>query len=265
MENLRGKFKGCLFLSSMMRITNGEFCAERGVGTAMVQLGAYLAEPPMYGVLEQGLILPPEKKQCIEFLAGEVGKVKRKLNVAVCLNLATLKLEWGLEAAECFREAGGDLVELNVHGGYGRYLKQGKLRAMVLPENRSELFKWLKGFSELGIPTIVKFRAGVIPDYTPVLDRIVGVNIFGVHFNVRDEASKRPDVRFVKEVKNRYGNMFLLVSGYVRSAEDALMLFNTGADMVGIAEPTIKDLNYIADIAEGLKTSKLRGGLQVLP
>ncbi|MBS7612956.1 hypothetical protein KEJ48_01725 [Candidatus Bathyarchaeota archaeon] len=265
MENLREKFKCCLFLSSMMGITDGGFCAERGVGTALVQLGAYLAEPPMYGVLEPGLILPPEKKRCVEFLAGEVEKVKKKLNVAVCLNLATLKLEWGLEAAECFREAGGDFVELNVHGGYRRYLEQGKLKAMVLPENRNELFNWLKGFSELNIPTIVKFRAGVIPDYTPVLDRIVGIDIFGVHFNVRDDASKRPDVEFVREIKSRYSSIFLLVSGYVRSAEDAIMLFNAGADMVGIAEPTIKDPDYIANIAEGLKTSKLKGGLQALP
>ncbi|MEM1569812.1 MAG: hypothetical protein QXL27_06355 [Candidatus Bathyarchaeia archaeon] len=260
MESLRNRLKGCLFLSSMMGITNGEFCAERGAGGAMVQLGAYLAEPPMYGVLEPGLILPPDKRQCVEFLAEEVEKVKRKLNVLVCLNLATLKLEWGLEAAECFREAGGDLVELNVHGGYRRYLEQGKLRAMVLPENRSELFNWLKGFSELDIPTIVKFRAGVIPDYTPVLDRIVGMDIFGVHFNVRDEAFKRPNVEFVREVKSRYGSLFLLVSGYVRSAEDAIMLFNADADMVGIAEPTIKDPNYIANIAEGLKSLRIREG-----
>ncbi|MEM2849390.1 MAG: hypothetical protein QXI36_03845, partial [Candidatus Bathyarchaeia archaeon] len=242
----------------------GGFCAERGVGTAMVQLGAYLAEPPMYGVLEQGLILPPAKKQCIEFLAGEVEKVKKRLNVAVCLNLATLKLEWGLEASECFREAGGDLVELNVHGGYKRYLDQGKLRAMVLPENRGELFNWLKGFSELDIPTIVKFRAGIIPDFTPVLDRIVKMNLFGVHFNIRNETSKRPDVVFVREVKSRYSSIFLLVSGYVRSAGDAITLFNAGADMVGIAEPTIKDPNYIASIAEGLKASKLKGGFQAL-
>lgn len=253
MENLRSKLRGRLFLSSMMGITNGDFCSERGIGTAMVQLGAYLAEPPMYGVLEHGLILPPEKKSCIEFLAKEVEKVKRRLNVAVCLNLATLKLEWGLEAAECFREAGGDLIELNIHGGYRRYLEQGKLRAMVLPENRSELFNWLKGFSELDIPTIVKFKADVIPDYTPILDRVVDINIFGVHFNIRNEITKRPNAGFVKDVKSRYSSMFLLVSGYVRSAEDVKTLFSVGADMVGIAEPTIRDPNYIANIAKALE------------
>ncbi len=265
MENLRRIFRGSLFLSSMMGITNGEFCAERGLGTAMVQLGAYLAEPPMHGVLEPGLILPPERKDCVEFLSKEVEEVKKRLNVSVCLNLATLKLEWGLEASECFREAGGDFVELNVHGGYKRYLEQGKLRAMVLPENRNELFNWLEGFSKLDIPVIVKFRMGVTPDYSPILDRITGMNIFGVHFNVRDETSKRPNVEFVRKVKNRYSDIFLLVSGYVRSVEDAITLFNAGADMVGIAEPTINDPSYIANIADGLKTYKLKGGFQALP
>jgi len=265
LEELRRMLRGGLFLSSMMGVTNGEFCAERGLGAVMVQLGAYLAEPPMYGVLEPGLILPPERENCVEFLSREVEKVKRRLNVSVCLNLATLKLEWGLEASECFREAGGDFVELNVHGGYKRYLEQGKLRAMVLPENRSELFNWLEEFSKLDIPVIVKFRAGVILDYSPILDRIAGMNIFGVHFNVRDEDSKRPNVKFVREVKNRYDGIFLLVSGYVRSVEDAITLFNAGADMVGIAEPTISDPSYIANIAEKLKAFKIRGGFQALP
>ena len=37
--------KGKLFLSSMMGITDGAWCATRSAGCAMVQLGAYLAEP----------------------------------------------------------------------------------------------------------------------------------------------------------------------------------------------------------------------------
>lgn len=225
----------------------------------MVQLGAYLAEPPVYGVPGYRCILPADRRECVRFLAEQVEAVRRRLDAVVCLNLATLRLEWGLEASECFREAGGDVVELNCHGGLKRYLEQGKLRVMVLPEHRAELFNWLDGFSRLEIPVVVKFRLGVIPDYNPVLDRLVDMNLLGVHFNIRDDRTKRPDFEFVKRVKARYGErLFLMVSGYVRSPEDAKRLFEAGADMVGVAEPTIEDPDYIAKLAEGLQAGARR-------
>lgn len=225
----------------------------------MVQLGAYLAEPPVYGVPGYSCILPADRGECVRFLADQVEAVRRKLDVAICLNLATLRLEWGLEASECFREAGGDIVELNCHGGLERYLEQGKLRAMVLPEHRAELFKWADAFSKLKIPVIVKFRLGAIPDYTPILDRLIDMNLLGFHFNIRDDRSKRPDFEFVKRVKARYGEkLFLLVSGYIRSPQDAKQLFEVGADMVGVAEPIMKDPSYIAKLAEALQTGAQR-------
>ncbi|MFQ6095578.1 MAG: hypothetical protein ACE5NN_05495 [Candidatus Bathyarchaeia archaeon] len=216
----------------------------------MVQLGAYLAEPPAYG--QQKYFLPPTSEECTKFLAEECRKARSASEVFTCLNLATPRLDWGLEAAECFHKAGGDFVELNVHGGYEPYLRLGKLRAMVLPENRSELFRWIDAFTELEIPLIVKFREGVIKDYSPVLDKIEDFDLFAVHFNVRDETTKRPDFEFVRDVKTKYP-FFLLVSGYVRSGVDAKMLFEAGADMVGIAKPAIEDPRYISKIADELR------------
>jgi hypothetical protein len=85
----------------------------------MVQLGAYLAEPTA-SAEEQGpdtrSFLLPDPDACVHFLAEECRRAKSLSDVVVCMNLATPRLEWGLEAAERFRQAGGDLVELNVHG-----------------------------------------------------------------------------------------------------------------------------------------------------
>ena len=55
-ESLRKK----LFLSSMMGVTDGSFCSERSKGCAMVQIGAYLAEPPAYP--ETKSVLPGGQK-----------------------------------------------------------------------------------------------------------------------------------------------------------------------------------------------------------
>jgi len=241
-ETLRKK----LFLSSMMGTTDGSFCAERGEGCAMVQLGAYLAEPPAYG--KRKLVLPPDEKECINFFADECRKAKENSKVSVCLNLATPELEWGLEASECFYKGGGNIVEINIHGGYEPYLRLGKLKAMVLPENRPELFRWLFAFSKIDIPVIAKFREGVIPDYSPVLNKVAELNLFGVHFNIRDEETKKPDIEFVRNIKKKY-SIFLLVSGYVRDGETVRRLFEAGADMVGFAEPTIKDSKFISKAA----------------
>ena len=105
MEDLHRKLCGGLFLSSMLNLTNGKFCAERSQGCSMVQLVAYLAEPPAYG--REPWILPPTRKDCVEFLAEECRQARNRADIFVCLNLATPRLEWGLKAAEFFSEAGG--------------------------------------------------------------------------------------------------------------------------------------------------------------
>ncbi len=242
-ESLRKK----LFLSSMMGVSDGYFCSERSEGCAMVQIGAYLAEPPAYP--ETDSVLPRGQKECIDFLGEECRRARENSTVQICLNLATPRLKWGLDASECFYKAGGDIVELNIHGGYQPYLRLGKLKAMVLPENRHELFRWLEAFSKMEIPIIVKFREGVVVDYGPILDNVVKLNLFGVHFNIRNEQTKVPHLEFVKAIKEKY-SFFLLVSGHIRSSEMVRKLFEAGADMVGFAEPTIKDSRFISRIAE---------------
>lgn len=242
-ESLRKK----LFLSSMMGVSDGYFCSERSEGCAMVQIGAYLAEPPAYP--ETDLVLPRGQKECIDFLGEECRRARENSTVQICLNLATPRLKWGLDASECFYKAGGDIVELNIHGGYQPYLRLGKLKAMVLPENRHELFRWLEAFSKMEIPIIVKFREGVVADYGPILDNVVKLNLFGVHFNIRNEQTNVPNLEFVKAIKEKY-SFFLLVSGHIRSSEMVKKLFEAGADMVGFAEPTIKDSRFISRIAE---------------
>ena len=244
------------FLSSMMGITDGAFCSQRSKDCVMVQLGAYLAEPTA-SAEEQGpdtrSFLPPDPEACTNFLADECRRARSLSDAVTCMNLATPRLEWGLEAAEHFRQVGGDLVELNVHGGYRRYLEQGKLRAMVLPEHQSELFRWVEALTALEIPLIVKFHGQSDRQHLlPVLEKMANLPLFGVHINVRDDRTKRPDVDLVRTIKSKYPD-FLLVSGYVRSAADAQALLRAGAHMVGIAAPAIEDAGYIHRVAEAFK------------
>ena len=250
--DLQSKLRHSFFLSSMMGVTDGVFCSQRSKGCAMVQLGAYLAEPPAYG--DEPWFLPSETNECTEFLARESRNAKGAQDVLTCLNLASPKLEWALNAADCFYKAGGDFMELNVHGGHEPYLRIGKVRAMVLPENRGELFRWVEALSKLEIPLIVKFREGIVDDYSQVLEKLADFNVFAVHFNVRDDRTKKPDFDFIKDIK-RNSSLFLLASGYVRSAEDAKTLFEKGADMVGLAEPTKKNPEYIYAIAKTFQSA----------
>jgi tRNA-dihydrouridine synthase len=252
LEHLYSRLDGGFFLSAMMGITDGAFCASRSAGCAMVQLGAYLAEPTASADemgADAGSFLPPDWDACTRFLAEECRNAQGASDVSICLNLATPRLEWGLKAAQSFHQAGGHLVELNVHGGYGRYLDQGKLRAMILPQHQPELFRWIEAFTGLEVPLIVKFNGQHDREaLLHVLEQVREHDLFGIHVNVRDETTKRPDLEFVRRVKRIYPG-FLLVSGYARSGSDAAALFEAGADMVGIAQPAMADADYIGRIA----------------
>jgi imidazole glycerol phosphate synthase subunit HisF len=94
----------------------------------------------------------------------------------------------------------------------------------------------------------VKFRAGFIEDYTPILDQINEYDLFGIHFNIADEENKRPDIDFLQGVKRN--NYILLASGYVRSQRDVDELFSLGVNLVGVARPTRENPSFIIQMAE---------------
>jgi tRNA-dihydrouridine synthase len=158
-------------------------------------------------------------------------------------------VEWGLKAADCFGQAGGDAIELNVHGGYGRYLRQGKLRAMVEPQHQDELLRWVAALGRLDIPLIVKFNGSSERKHiVAALRRMANLPLLGVHVNVRDDQTRTPDVDLVRDLRTLIPGLFL-VSGYVRAPEDARALFDAGADMVGAAAPMREDVAYIRRLA----------------
>jgi tRNA-dihydrouridine synthase len=265
MNTPKQQLQGGLFLSSMMGVTDGVFCArtlEGRHGLAMVQTGAYLAEPTATAEdkgADARCFLPPDPKACAAFLAADNRDIQQVADVVICMNLATPRLEWGLEAARCFGQAGGDAVELNVHGGYGRYLSQGKLRAMVQPEHQDELLRWVAALVQLDVPLIVKFhgqseRAHLVS----ALRRMANLPLLGVHVNVRHAETRRPDLELTRDLRPLIPGL-LLVSGYVRSPEDARDLFEAGADMVGAAAPVQKDPAFLGRIAAGLQESKKAG------
>jgi tRNA-dihydrouridine synthase len=259
MAGLQERLQGGLFVSSMMGITDGAWCA-RVLGTrlqgdhgcAMVQTGAYLAEPTATAKdigPDSSSFLPADTEAWVDFLADDCRHIREVAEVAICMNLATPRLEWGLEAARCFARAGGDAVELNVHGGYGRYLKQGKLRAMVQPEHQDELLRWVAALSRLDVPLIVKFHGQSKHEHLlSALRRMANLPVLGVHVNVRDDHTKKPDVDLVRALRPLIPGLFL-VSGYVRSPGDVRTLFDAGADMIGVAAPVREDVAYIRRLA----------------
>lgn len=255
-EDLANRLRGGLFLSSMMGITDGAFCAQRSAGCAMVQLGAYLAEPTATAEemgRDAASYLPGDPAACTRFLADECAAARQSPDMVVALNLATPRLAWGLEAAACFARAGGDLVELNAHGSYSRYLELGKLRAMVRPEHRDELLRWVDALNQIEIPLVVKFNGQSDRAHLwSALEEMAARAVPSVHLNVRARETRSPDLSLVQEARARYAGL-LLVSGYVRSAPDARACLEAGADAVGIADPTQGQAGYIDRIAQALR------------
>jgi tRNA-dihydrouridine synthase len=254
-ENLYERLDGGLFLSALHEYTFGAYCAMRSRGCAMVQTGLYFAEPEAEAAVRQrygNTFLPTETEACRAFLVQDCRQARSAGDVVVCMNLGALSLEPGLQAAELFLEAGGDLVELNIHGGFIRYMQAGRMRAMIFPENQSELLRWLDEYNQRGIPLIVKFSArDQRQNLIKLLQKIDRCGLFGVHVNIRSEETSLPDLRLIEEVRQVYHG-FLLVSGYIRSARQVKECFEAGANMAGIGEPVMREAEFIGRLAEKL-------------
>jgi len=250
MTSLANRIQGGLFLSSMMGWTTGDFVAQRGRGAAMVQIGALIADAEDRSH-DSRFLLPLEENDMVPVLAAAVQAAREGVgDTPIALNGAVGDVESGCRMARAFREAGGDLFELNCHGGYGKLLERGLLRAMALPTNRPTLIEWLEALCELDIPIVVKFHGhmeGV--NLAEVLRDMAHIErLFGVHFNVRSVEGKQPDVDLVRRLRPLARGV-LFCSGHVRSREQADALFRAGADCVGLAQAVLDDPQILERLA----------------
>jgi tRNA-dihydrouridine synthase len=245
-DEMAKRMKGNLFLSSMMGRCDGGFCAARAADCSMVQLGsfvllaereertAYWPDPDRVSV---GAFLRNEIDTCRRESASLVGEENVPL---VCASIFPCADEDTAMSAEVFVEAGGDLYELNSHGGIGGDRERGTGAMLFMPEHTAKLMRWAKMLVDAGGPVIIKAMGGVIPDLSDHVRGLEDIGVHAFHINVRDEESGKQDIGLLEAIRAATG-MFLLASGYVRNAATARALFDAGADCVGIAQAALSD------------------------
>jgi tRNA-dihydrouridine synthase len=247
---MRDKLKEGIFLSSMMKRTDGEFCAREGVGADMVQLGALIADREERNHPPESL-LPVQPRQMAAFLREWVDPVRNALgDIPIFLNGAPGDIKSAVDMAGAFQDAGGDGFELNVHGGYKPHLERGLLRALALPENRERLFRFTEALVETEVPLIVKFHITMADRVNfPQLCREIHQKFapLGIHFNVRGKDGS-PDLDFTRTIREAYDGM-LFCSGYVKTRDDVDTLLTAGADCVGIAQGVLDSPGLIGRLA----------------
>ncbi len=234
----------------MMGITDGLWVSTRAAGMCMVQIGALVADSENRSHPDRDL-LPLSEGEMIPVLKGHIDKIRGTWNaLPIGLNAVSGDIESALRMARSFAAAGGDIFELNCHGGSAKFLERGLLRAMMDPDHRSKLHDWLEALCELPIPVVVKFNGTVEGiDFTELLDSISLIRkLFGVHFNVRDTGSKGPNIDLVRQIRPLVAGV-LFCSGYVSTADHVSEMLAAGADCVGVAEGLRTD----AGIIEALK------------
>ena len=247
---LESLLKSGLFISAMMDITDGSWVAARAKGASMVQIGALIADLEDRDH-EKRFLLPEAEEKMVPILESHVSSVRERWGeLPICLNAAPGDLESSLRMARAFERAGGDLIELNCHGGYDRLIRRGLLRAMALPENRSVMHQWLVELCKLSIPVAVKFngtQSGI--DFPEVLDGISDIDrLFGVHFNIRNQSDGNPNFPLVERIRPHVKGL-LFCSGYVKTKEQAAELFAAGADCIGIAQGLLDDPKILEDLS----------------
>ncbi|MBN1671358.1 MAG: hypothetical protein JXR37_10010 [Kiritimatiellae bacterium] len=255
-EAIAARLKEKLFLSSMMGKCDAEFCALRAQGAAMVQFGAFVLRKERE---ERTTYWPdPEKSRFAAFMKDQFDRFRALAGDAVgadnvplvCANIFPCTDEDVVNSAEAFIGAGGDIYELNAHGGIGGDRERGTGRMLFMPEHTEKLMRWARLLVEAGGPVIVKARGGVIPDYTDHVRQLEQIGVRAFHINVRDDDTKRQDVKLLESVRGATG-MLLLASGYVTDPPSAKALFDAGADCVGIASAASGDPNVFERMASG--------------
>lgn len=236
-ERLRGR----LFLSSMMGWCDPEFCASRSKGCAMVQLGAYVMlkehkpRDTYWPDPERGALTAFFREQFDRCRARAAELVGAKNVPLICANVFPCTDEDVAVSAAAFVDAGGDIYELNAHGGIGNDRKRGTGGMLFLPQHAAKLMRWAKILVDAGGRVIIKGRSGVIPDFAEHARRFEQIGVHAFHVNVRAAKAGEQDVRVLELVRRATG-MFVLASGYVTDTASARRLFDAGADCVGIAE-----------------------------
>ena len=245
-DELAAKLKGKLFLSSMMGKCDAEFCASRAKGCAMIQFGAFVLlkereERDTYWPDPERVRLTKFMKEQFDKCRAESAKLLGQDNVpVVSANVFPCTDEDVETSAYAFIEAGGDIYELNSHGGIGGDRERGTGSMLFIPEHTPKLMRWTKMLVDAGGPVIIKGRGGAIPDYTDHVKQMEQMGVHAFHINVRDEKAGRQDLELLEKIRGATG-MFLLASGYVKDADSARRLFEAGADCVGIAQAAISD------------------------
>jgi len=245
-DEIAAKLRGRFFLSSMMGTTDAVFCASRSRGCAMVQLGAFVLFKERE---DRNTYWPdPERPKLTAFMkeqfdrcrtesasiVGKAGVLIISANVFPCSD------DDVETSAIAFIEAGGDIYELNAHGGIGGDRERGTGSMLFIHEHTQKLFRWAETLVSAGGPVIIKARGGAIPNYTDHVKRLEQIGIQAFHINVRDENTGKQDIKLLESIRNATG-MFLLASGYVRDKDSAKALFSAGADCVGIAQAAMSD------------------------
>lgn len=255
------KLYGQLFLSSMMGITDGKWCAEHCKSAGLVQLGAFVLDAPAY---KSGRYYPPsDEKQFTAHLKKEFDIFKQiytqkyatQKYPLLSANIFLCEEKSVVSSAKAFISTGGDIYELNVHGGIGNDRERGTGRYMFYPEHAEKLHRWVQLLTQTGVTLVVKARAGVIPDYGTHLARFEEAGVFGFHINVRNEKYCVQNLKCLEKIRKQT-KLFLMASGYVSDVQSAKRLFDAGADAVGIAESARKNPEIFNSIQQLLKSYK---------
>jgi tRNA-dihydrouridine synthase len=245
-DELTERLKGKLFLSSMMGKCDAEFCASRANGCAMVQLGAFVLlkereERNTYWPDPGRSKLTAFMKEQFDTCRSESAELVGEEDVPVISANVFPCIDEDVEtSAAAFIEAGGDIYELNAHGGIGGDRERGTGRMLFMPEHTPKLMRWAKMLVEAGGPVIIKGRGGVIPDYSEHVRQLEQIGVQAFHINVRGEEAGHQDLKLLENIRKATG-MFLLASGYVTKSNTANTLFAAGADCVGIATAAMSD------------------------
>lgn len=246
-ENLRSG----VVLAELGGYGDGPFCASHGAGAALVMLGTYIVDAGEYVPYPERFVFRPGSHSYAPHLREHVARAKES-GAAVGVSIISVDLDETVGFLLASEEAGADYLSVCMHSTMEMFTDVGLGAALLRRDNWPLLRRWVQTIlSSVHRPLIVKLGS-VHEDADHAVTEMASIGVNAFHVDV-PEATSHEGNRLVATFGEQCP--FLIVSGGIRTVEDARGVIAAGADAIAVGQAAIDDPDLCGRLQAALRVS----------
>jgi tRNA-dihydrouridine synthase len=232
---------------------DGPYCAKHARGAALALLGTYVIDPGEDVPYAPSFVFKPAAESYAPYLREHVAAA-REGGAAVGVSAISVNTSDMIDFLRAAEEAGADYVSICLHSTMRMFTDVGMSSALLRREEWPRLRECVAAcVSRLTRPLIVKMGFPKLPDAEEAVGEMCAIGVRAVHANVGQAASPEGQ-RLLRQLRRH--DVFLIVSGGIRSLAEAQAALDAGADAVAIGTAAMEDAGLCGRMQEGLREGR---------